>query len=165
MPPILPARRPSPRTSSVPPRMGSRPARAAAPEGRGENAGKLECRWQRDRLPKPIRCAPVATPRNELSAMLVIEHVDAFPPVDLDDARQFGPAQPSELDCGLLRLTSTDELFMSRCPFVRRALMKMGSGSASPTCVNHASASCSIAASPTGTCSLRSHPVEVRSAR
>jgi len=30
-------------------------ARAAAPEGEGENAGRLECRWQRDQLPEAIR--------------------------------------------------------------------------------------------------------------
>jgi hypothetical protein len=30
-------------------------ARAAAPEGEGESAARLECRWQRDQLPKPIR--------------------------------------------------------------------------------------------------------------
>ncbi|MGI9147126.1 MAG: putative immunity protein [Chloroflexota bacterium] len=30
-------------------------ARAAAPEGEGESAGKLECRWERDHLPKEIR--------------------------------------------------------------------------------------------------------------
>lgn len=30
-------------------------ARAAAPEGEGENAGRLECLWQRDQLPEPIR--------------------------------------------------------------------------------------------------------------
>src|SRR5512147_1496154 len=30
-------------------------ARAAAPEGEGENAGGLECRWQRDHLPDAIR--------------------------------------------------------------------------------------------------------------
>ena len=30
-------------------------ARAAAPEGGGENAGRLECRWQRDQLPDAIR--------------------------------------------------------------------------------------------------------------
>jgi hypothetical protein len=30
-------------------------ARAAAPEGKGESAGRLECRWQRDRLPPAIR--------------------------------------------------------------------------------------------------------------
>ena len=30
-------------------------ARAAAPEGHGESAGSLECQWQRDRLPEPIR--------------------------------------------------------------------------------------------------------------
>jgi hypothetical protein len=30
-------------------------ARAAAPEGEGEDAGRLECRWQRDQLPAAIR--------------------------------------------------------------------------------------------------------------
>jgi len=30
-------------------------ARAAAPEGEGGSAGRLECRWQRDRLPEAIR--------------------------------------------------------------------------------------------------------------
>jgi thymidine phosphorylase len=30
-------------------------ARAAAPEGEGESAGPLECRWQRDQLPEAIR--------------------------------------------------------------------------------------------------------------
>jgi hypothetical protein len=30
-------------------------ARAAAPEGEGESAGKLECEWQRDHLPEAIR--------------------------------------------------------------------------------------------------------------
>ncbi|MBD1322110.1 putative immunity protein [Gordonia hankookensis] len=30
-------------------------ARAAAPEGRGEAAGLLECRWQREQLPDAIR--------------------------------------------------------------------------------------------------------------
>jgi hypothetical protein len=30
-------------------------ARAAAPEGEGEGAGRLECRWQRDQLPEAIR--------------------------------------------------------------------------------------------------------------
>ena len=29
-------------------------ARAAVPEGEGERAGRLECRWQRDRLPNAI---------------------------------------------------------------------------------------------------------------
>ena len=29
-------------------------ARAAAPEGEGESAGRLECRWQRDQLPEAI---------------------------------------------------------------------------------------------------------------
>jgi hypothetical protein len=32
-----------------------RAARAAAPDGQGEAAGRLECRWQRDRLPEAIR--------------------------------------------------------------------------------------------------------------
>src|SRR5215207_3688727 len=30
-------------------------ARAAAPEGESERAGRLECRWQRDQLPEAIR--------------------------------------------------------------------------------------------------------------
>lgn len=30
-------------------------ARAAAPEGEGDRAGRLECRWQRDQLPDAIR--------------------------------------------------------------------------------------------------------------
>lgn len=30
-------------------------ARAAAPEGEGENSGQLECRWQREQLPDEIR--------------------------------------------------------------------------------------------------------------
>jgi hypothetical protein len=30
-------------------------ARAAAPNGEGERAGRLECRWQRDQLPEAIR--------------------------------------------------------------------------------------------------------------
>src|SRR5512139_3083857 len=30
-------------------------ARAAAPEGEGESAGRMECRWQRDQLPDAIR--------------------------------------------------------------------------------------------------------------
>lgn len=30
-------------------------ARAAAPKGQGESAGRLECRWQRDQLPEAIR--------------------------------------------------------------------------------------------------------------
>ena len=32
-----------------------RAAQAAAPPGEGETAGRLECRWQRDRLPVAIR--------------------------------------------------------------------------------------------------------------
>jgi hypothetical protein len=30
-------------------------ARVAAPAGKGESAGRLECRWQRDQLPQAIR--------------------------------------------------------------------------------------------------------------
>ena len=30
-------------------------ARAGAPEGEGQGAGRLECRWQRDQLPEAIR--------------------------------------------------------------------------------------------------------------
>ena len=30
-------------------------ARAAAPDGQGEDAGRLECSWQRDQLPEAIR--------------------------------------------------------------------------------------------------------------
>ena len=30
-------------------------ARAAAPDGQGEGAGRIECRWQRDQLPAAIR--------------------------------------------------------------------------------------------------------------
>jgi hypothetical protein len=30
-------------------------ARAAAPEGKGEHSGRLECRWQREQLPDGIR--------------------------------------------------------------------------------------------------------------
>lgn len=30
-------------------------ARAAAPKGEGEAAGRLECQWQRDQLPEAIR--------------------------------------------------------------------------------------------------------------
>lgn len=30
-------------------------ARAAAPAGAGESAGRIECRWQREQLPDPIR--------------------------------------------------------------------------------------------------------------
>src|SRR5436853_4820466 len=30
-------------------------AQAAAPEGEAERAGRLECRWQREQLPKAIR--------------------------------------------------------------------------------------------------------------
>jgi hypothetical protein len=60
----------------------------------------------------PCRRVPVAVPRDELGAVLVVEHVDAFPTVDLADARQLGPAQPSELDCGFHRLTLAGRRFM-----------------------------------------------------
>jgi hypothetical protein len=30
-------------------------AHAAAPEGQGDSAARLECRWQRDQLPEPVR--------------------------------------------------------------------------------------------------------------
>jgi len=30
-------------------------ARAAAPEGEGESAGRRECQWQRDQLPEAVR--------------------------------------------------------------------------------------------------------------
>jgi hypothetical protein len=52
-----------------------------------------------------------------LGAVLVVEHVDAFPTVDLDDARQLGPAQPSELDCGFHCLTLAHGRFMSSGPW------------------------------------------------
>jgi hypothetical protein len=32
-----------------------RAARATAPEGEGDDAGRLECRWQREQLPRAIR--------------------------------------------------------------------------------------------------------------
>jgi len=67
------------------------------------------------RVPGPR--APAAVPRDELSAMLVVQHVDAFPTVDLDEARQLVPAQPSELDSGSLRLTLAHGLFMSSGPW------------------------------------------------
>ena len=34
---------------------GGHAARAAAPKGQGEAAGRLECRWQREQLPEAIR--------------------------------------------------------------------------------------------------------------
>ena len=46
----------------------------------------------------PGRRAPVAVPRDEFGAVLVVEHVDAFATVDLGDARQLVPVQPSELN-------------------------------------------------------------------
>ena len=65
----------------------------------------------------PGRRAPVAVPRDELSAMLVVEHVDAFATVALGDAPQLGPAQPLELDCGFLRLALAHGLFISSGPW------------------------------------------------
>ena len=44
-----------PRTSSARPPMRSRPPRAAVPPGESEAAGRLECQWQRDRLPAAVR--------------------------------------------------------------------------------------------------------------
>ena len=45
----------SPRTNSVRAAYGLKAARAAAPEGEGDSAGRLECLWQRDQLPEAIR--------------------------------------------------------------------------------------------------------------
>ena len=53
----------------------------------------------------PRRRAPVAVPRDEFGAALVVEHVDAFPTVYLGHARHLGSGQPSELDCRFHRLT------------------------------------------------------------
>ena len=53
----------------------------------------------------PRRGAPIAAPLDELGAVLVVEHVDALPTVDLGDAHQLVPAQLPELDCGFHRLT------------------------------------------------------------
>jgi hypothetical protein len=36
--------------------------------------------------------------RDELGAALFVDQVDALPTVDLDNARQLSPLQPSELD-------------------------------------------------------------------
>ena len=38
-------------------------ARAAAPEGQGESAGRRECRWQREQLPEAIRELVIADQR------------------------------------------------------------------------------------------------------
>jgi hypothetical protein len=67
----------------------------------------------------PARRAPVAVPRDELAAVLVVEHVDALATVDLADARQLGPAQPSELDCRLHCLTLAHGRFLSSGPGAR----------------------------------------------
>ena len=42
-------------------------ARAAAPEGEGESAGRLECRWQRDQLPEAIRELVLDPPLQDLA--------------------------------------------------------------------------------------------------
>jgi len=59
MPPTLRAKlepsRTSPRMSLALPAYAIKAARAAAPEGESEAAGRLECRWQRDQLPEAIR--------------------------------------------------------------------------------------------------------------
>ena len=59
MPPTLLARpgpcHTSPRTNSVQPAYAIKAARAAAPEGESEAAGRLECHWQGDQLPEAIR--------------------------------------------------------------------------------------------------------------
>ena len=59
MPRTLPARRRSSHTSPAH-ELGAaayaiKAARAAAPEGESEVAGRLECHWQRDQLPEGIR--------------------------------------------------------------------------------------------------------------
>jgi hypothetical protein len=54
---------------------------------------------------------------------LVVEHVDALPAVDLDDARQLGPAQPSELDLRGSSSRCHTAFFQSSGPCAR---MKMG---------------------------------------
>jgi len=48
----------------------------------------------------PGRRGPGAVSRYELSAVLVVEHVDVFCTVDLAEARQIGPIQLSEFDYG-----------------------------------------------------------------
>ena len=55
----------------------------------------------------PGRRIPAAVPGDELCTELLVEHVDALPTVNRGDARQLGPAQPSELDCRSHRLTLT----------------------------------------------------------
>jgi hypothetical protein len=44
-----------------------------------------------------------------LGAVLVVEHVDLFCTVDLAEARQIGPIQPSEFDYWLHLLTLAHE--------------------------------------------------------
>ena len=58
----------------------------------------------------PGQRVPVAVPRDELGAVLDVLHVDEFPTVDLADARQLGPVQPSELDRGFHRVTLAHEV-------------------------------------------------------
>jgi hypothetical protein len=47
--------RTSPRTNLGAAAYAIKAARAAAPEGEGEAAGRLECQWQRDQLAEAIR--------------------------------------------------------------------------------------------------------------
>jgi hypothetical protein len=47
--------------------------------------------------------------RYELAAVLVVKHVDVFCAVDLAEARQIGPTQPSEFDYRLHLLTLAHE--------------------------------------------------------
>ena len=53
----------------------------------------------------PRRRVPLTAPREQIGAVLVVEHVDAFRAVDRDDERQLGAAQPPELDRRFHRLT------------------------------------------------------------
>jgi hypothetical protein len=59
MPRTLPVRpgpsRTSPRTNFGAAAYAIKAARAGAPEGEGEAAGLLECRWQREQLQEAIR--------------------------------------------------------------------------------------------------------------
>ena len=55
-PPRTRPTRPRPsHTNSVRAAYGLKAARAAAPEGEGDSAGRLECLWQSDQLPEAIR--------------------------------------------------------------------------------------------------------------
>ena len=79
-------------------------ARAGAPEGEGEAAGRLECRWQRDRLPEAIRelvlddqrlrndiCWSVLTAKRASGAPAACRVLVARPP-ELPDPRGRWPA-------------------------------------------------------------------------